>query len=450
MTLENAGGESLRLSMAHGAGASSPREVLDWLAGRLAESQLEIEEIALDDLIDWEFEAHTGNLVHRSGKFFTVEGLSVEVTDRGGEAPPSRWTQPILHQPEHAILGFLMKRFEGVPHFLTQAKIEPGNANQIQLSPTVQATWSNYTGVHRGQPVRYVEHFLDTSGGRIVVDVLQSELGGWFYRKSNRNMIVEVTDDVPVHDGFKWLSLAAIADLLRRDNVVNMDARSVLACLPTPDTDLRDDVGLLSWFTGVRARYHVEADRIPLGDVAGWTRGSHAIEHKNGARFRIPAVSCRVVSREVRSWTQPLLHPLTPGLVCFLVRRAGPGLQVLVQARVEAGLVDTVELAPTVQLMPGDPPADGVPFVDLVRSAPTDRIHYDAVLSEEGGRFYRAESRYLVVEVDDVPVVPDDFRWVAPGSLSALIRHGRYLNVQTRTLLACLNLIETARGVRTW
>ena len=31
-----------------------------------------------------------------------------------------------------------------------QAKVEPGNINSIQLSPTLQATRSNYTKAHGG------------------------------------------------------------------------------------------------------------------------------------------------------------------------------------------------------------------------------------------------------------------------------------------------------------
>ncbi|MGO4418595.1 NDP-hexose 2,3-dehydratase family protein, partial [Streptomyces sp. MCAF7] len=65
------------------------------------------------------------------------------------------------------------------------------------------------------------------------------------------------------------------------------------------------------------------------------------------------------------------------------------------------------------------------------------------VHSEEGGRFLNADSRTLVVEVDGdsggAPLdPPPGYRWATPAQLRSLVRHGHYVNVQARTLLACL------------
>ena len=37
--------------------------------------------------------------------------------------------------------------------YLLQAKVEPGNINKIQISPTVQATRSNYLRIHGGKTI---------------------------------------------------------------------------------------------------------------------------------------------------------------------------------------------------------------------------------------------------------------------------------------------------------
>lgn len=66
--------------------------------------------------------------------------------------------------------------------------------------------------------------------------------------------------------------------------------------------------------------------------------------------------------------------------------------------------------------------------------------------AEEGGRFLNAESRYLIVEADEdeAPLdPPPGYRWVTPAQLTTLVRHGHYVNVQGRTLLACLNAMRT-------
>ncbi|MCD0485133.1 NDP-hexose 2,3-dehydratase family protein [Streptacidiphilus sp. ASG 303] len=420
----------------------------DWLAGRGRANRFGIERIPFAELDGWSFEEGTGNLVHRSGRFFTVEGLHVTT----GAGPYPEWHQPIIKQPEVGILGILVKEFDGVLHFLMQAKMEPGNPNLLQLSPTVQATRSNYTKVHRGADVKYIQYFTGPGRGRVLADVLQSEHGSWFHQKSNRNMIVEVEEDVPLEDDFCWLTLGQLGRLLHRDNVVNMDSRTVLSCIPLdgPGEALHSDTELLSWFTGRRSAHDVHAERVPLAGLPGWTRGESAISHHEGRWFDVVAVRVEAGNREVTGWTQPLIEPRGRGVAAFLARRVDGVLHLLAHAKVEGGFLDTVELAPTVQCTPGNhdglAPADRPPFLDRVLAARPGQIRYDTVHSEEGGRFLNAESRYLVVELEDGEdvEVPDDYAWVTPAQLSALLRHGHYVNVQARTLVACLHALGQA------
>ncbi|WP_435804291.1 NDP-hexose 2,3-dehydratase family protein [Streptomyces avermitilis] len=445
---DSAVGDRTARSAAATEGAWLRTEEFDaWLAERGRAHTFEVERIPFEKLEGWSFDEETGNLGHHSGRFFTIEGLSVT----GGPGPFREWRQPIIKQPEVGILGILVKEFDGVLHFLMQAKMEPGNRRLLQLSPTVQATRSNYTKVHRGADVHYVEHFAQPDRRRVLADVLQSEHGSWFFRKSNRNMIVEAVGEVELLPDFCWLTLGQLHELMRRDNVVNMDARTVLSCVPFADPDrsaLHSDTGLLSWFTGERSRHEVRAERVPLKSLPGWRRRESVIEREDGRYFKVVAVSVRAGNREVSRWTQPLFEPLGLGVTAFVARRLGGVLHVLAHARVEGGFLDTVELGPTVQYTPDNyahlGPAERPPFLDLVLEADPSRIRYEAVHSEEGGRFLNAESRYLLVDAEpqDVPEpLPDGYAWVTPGQLTALVRHGHYVNVQARTLLACLHAI---------
>lgn len=437
-------------------------EFAPWLAGRGLAHTFKVERIPFADLEGWSFAAGTGNLVHDSGRFFSVEGLRVA----GAAGPIHRWQQPIIKQPEVGILGILAKEFDGVLHFLMQAKMEPGNRNLLQLSPTVQATRSNYTKVHKGADVKYIDHFTEPGRGRVLSDALQSEHGSWFYRKTNRNMIVETTEDVVVDPDFRWLTLGQIGRLLGRDNVVNMDARTVLACAPmgyaghfghagyAEGTALLSDTELRSWFTAERARHDIGVECVPLGRVEGWKRGERSIDHADGRYFRVVAVRVEAGSREVPGWTQPLFEPVGLGVAAFLTRRIGGVPHVLAHARVEGGFLDTVELGPSVQCTPGNwrhlPAAERPRYLDHVLEADRSRILYEAVHSEEGGRFLNAESRYLVVEADGSIErrPPEGYQWVTPGQLNSLVQHGHYVNVQARSLLAVINTRPEMFGPR--
>jgi oxidase EvaA len=440
-------------------GGTSTEEVRAWLAERRRAHVFHVERIPFDGLREWHTEPGTGNLVHRSGRFFTVEGLRVVEHDGpNGDGPRRAWQQPVVRQPEIGILGILAREQGGVLHFLMQAKMEPGNRNLVQLSPTVQATRSNYTRAHRGTDVRLIDYFVRPGRGRdrVLVDVLQSEQGSWFHHKCNRNMIVETTDDVPAPDDFRWLTLGRLAELLHTDDLVNMNARSVLSCVPYEDTApgaLLPDTELLSWFTSERARHDVQAERIPLASVQGWKHGGEAIEREDGRCFRVVAVSVRAGSRETVRWDQPLIEPVSTGICAFLVHEFGGVPHVLVQARAEGGFLETVELGPTVQCTAGGPvelpDAGPPPFLDAVLGAPPSRVRCAAVQSEEGGRFLHARSRYLVVDADPAVAAadpPPGYAWATPAQLRSLTRHNHYLTMEARTLLACLDATTARPG----
>ncbi|WP_328646754.1 NDP-hexose 2,3-dehydratase family protein [Amycolatopsis sp. NBC_00348] len=431
----------------HGDHLHDTADVTGWLAGRARAHRYQVDRIPFTELDGWSTHPETGNLAHRSGKFFTIEGLDVTV-DGGSPSSYRHWQQPIIVQPEVGILGILVKEFDGVLHCLLQAKMEPGNPNPLQLSPTVQATHSNYTGVHKGASVPYLEYFLDPGRGKVIADVLQSEHGSWFSRKVNRNMIIEVDEDVPAREDFCWLTLGQVGDLLWQDNVINMDTRTVLACAPAnvaEDGALHSDADVLSWFTAERSRYDVHARHIPLNDVGDWTSDEWTVKHERDWYFRVVAVSVRADSREVTQWSQPLLEPVHFGLTAFVLRHFAGVPHLLVHARAEGGFRNGVEMGPTVQCTPQYHPLDGSSrsrFLNLVLDAAPERVRYTSVQSEEGGRLLNAENRYLIVEADEAQAPlepPEGYQWVTPNQLSSLMRHGHYVNIQARTLLAAIN-----------
>ncbi|MCK2241760.1 MULTISPECIES: NDP-hexose 2,3-dehydratase family protein [unclassified Crossiella] len=463
----------LRHRLARSAGevagtASSPADVRDWVFERGLVQTHEAELIAFDELDRWAFNPDTGDLGHDTGRFFSVCGLKVE-TNSG---PIPTWTQPIINQPEIGILGILVKEIDGVLHCLMQAKAEPGNVNGVQLSPTVQATRSNYTKAHGGASVPYLDYFRDFARHRVLADVLQSEQGSWFYRKRNRNMIVEVDEDVEVLDDFAWVTLGQLNQLLAVDDFVNMDARTVLSCMPSGFEGGNDTVGdglaeaiarscdpyagsmfspaeVLSWITSRHSDTQLSTELVPLRSVEHWRRTSHEIQHESGAYFSVVAVRVKTNSREVSGWTQPLIQPHGLGMVALLVKNVDGVLHALVNARVEPGYLDVVELASTVQCSPDTYTKLGMehaqpPFLDYVLKADPRRVLFDTVLSEEGGRFYHARNRYVIVEVppdfggEELP----DYRWLTLHQINGLLQHSRYVNVEARSLFACL------RGLR--
>jgi oxidase EvaA len=306
--------------------------------------------------------------------------------------------------------------------------------------------------------------------------VRQSEQGAWFRQKRNRNMVIEVVDDVERLDGFHWLTLGQIHRLLGVHDLINMDTRTVLSCIPFAGPELRDlfpsrgnafhdaliasysaESGslhampdILSWITGARTRTEVSTRAIPLGQVSRWHRAQGRISHESGLFFDVIGVAVRTGAREVSDWMQPMIAAKGTGLVAFLVARIHGVLHALVHARAEPGYVDIIELAPTVQCTPdnyaGLPAAARPRFVDDVLRAAPEQIRFETLLSEEGGRFYHSRNKYTIVEIGAAAAagfeLHPDFRWMTLHQLADLLRHSHYVNVQARTLVACLHSLS--------
>ena len=183
---------------------------------------------------------------------------------------------------------------------------------------------------------------------------------------------------------------------------------------------------------------------MPLSGLPQWQRTPDELVHEDKKYFSVLGVHVRATSREVSEWSQPMVAPAGRGTIAFLGRRIHDRFHLLVQARTEAGTHDVVEMSPTVKCIPANyadlPRAQWPPYLEVVQDAPADRILVDVVHSEEGGRFFHAESRYLVVDVgEDFGLdVPGDFCWMTVEQLTGFVCYGNHVNVEARCLLSCL------------
>lgn len=440
-------------------------EILQWIKERNAEVFVDIQQKPFDLLEGW-FVDSDGSLRHASGKFFSIEGIHVE-TDYG--QVPS-WDQPIINQPEVGYLGILTKEVNGVLYFLMQAKIEPGNVNCVQISPTLQATKSNYSRVHKGKKPAYLDYFINATPEQIILDQLQSEQGARFLKKRNRNIIIKVEDDVELLEDFRWMTLAQIKELMHYDNMVNMDTRTVISGLKyidfiTPLTKMSRFSNLgrimlnsarmkegnysinkhLSWLSHLKSLYSLSVVQKPIKDLYLWHLKPDEIVRDDQQFFRVIGVSVTISNREICSWSQPLVQPMQQGLCAFIIKEINGIYHFLVQAKLECGNMDIFELAPTVQCLTGNvySSVKKPSFADYVLNATDEKIVYDTMQSEEGGRFYHEQNRNMIVEAgDDFPdELPERYAWMTLGQINEFMRYNNFLNIQARSILAAIKYI---------
>ena len=174
----------------------------------------------------------SGNVHHDTRQFFAIEGVR---TQSGGLREVASWDQPIYTQPEGGILAMLARETSGQGvEFLLGAKAEPGNIGILQLSPSIQSTWSNIKRAHAGKRPPLIEVLTAERGVRFVYRALHNEEGGRFWQKTNENIVAFLDDEGVIAtdlSSFRWASLSQIKELALMDNVLNPFVKTILAPL---------------------------------------------------------------------------------------------------------------------------------------------------------------------------------------------------------------------------
>lgn len=200
--------------------------VRTWFTSQRASNSMRVTKIPLDECRGWHIDEETGYVVHDSGEFFAVEAIEVTMSD-SREVGAGGWCQPVLTQvgDDGGVLGLLRTRLNGSPHYLVQAKAEPGNYGLVSLSPAVQATFSNLKRAHGGSMPIFASYFYpepDPSGTEIARAWL-SEDGGRLFNKRNLGIVLDIDDggSLDLRDDFRWVSMWQIKQLFNEDAWVN-------------------------------------------------------------------------------------------------------------------------------------------------------------------------------------------------------------------------------------
>lgn len=428
--------------------------ILKWIDSKNKNLQVSIQKSSLANS-DWRINSN-GYIERNNGGFFSIVGYVSESSDCVIE-------QPAIIQDEIGYLGIICKKINGVLHFLMQAKIEPGNVNKIQISPTIQATKSNFTTVHGGKKPAYLDYFLNVDNNHIIVDQIQSEQSSRFIGKRNRNIIIYVEDDVEILDSHKWMTLKQIKDLMLIDNLVNMDTRTVISCIPFCLSNLsyemvenyffdkslalsifdkyneKELIKILHYINNYKMFSNKNNRIVSIYDLNNWHFHNDEFVCKSPFYFKVIFCNIAIEGREVRKWTQPLFEANGIATFGLMVKVVNGKKMFLIKAKPEIGCFDKIELGPSIQEEFGSNNKDSVVSF-FYKKLGEKKADVDVMLSEEGGRFYCEQNRNIILTIndDELDDLPDGYFWASYKTLNLLLLNNNNLNIQLRNLLSLL------------
>ncbi|MCH5180297.1 MAG: NDP-hexose 2,3-dehydratase family protein [Erysipelotrichales bacterium] len=444
----------------HKDGIFSINQILDWVSEKNQSLKVKIKKQSLDDCASWYYNEDSGQIENHNGGFFTISGIQQY---ENGEFVKE---QPIIIQNEIGYLGIICKEIDGIIHFLMQAKIEPGNVNKIQLSPTIQATKSNFTQKHGGKKPMYLDYFVNATQEQIIVDQIQSEQSSRFLKKRNRNIIIYTNDDIELFPSHKWMTLGQIKELMKIDNLVNMDTRTVLSCIPFSlylheydemkdlfsdqylchsifnSHPLNDIPHIFHEINQFKMFHNIERCLVPLYTLKNWSMQNNEFVCNTFYPFKVVFCDIAIEGREVKHWTQPLFEATEMATFGLFMANVDGRKKFLVHITPEIGCFDNIEIGPTVQLDTSTQIQDEIVKLFLNKLSSQDNIRYQVILSEEGGRFYQEQNKNIIIELssNELPILPKGYFWVDYKTLNFLQQVHNVLNIQLRNLLSLLEV----------
>ena len=441
---------------------STNQEIDEWIAFLNKNIEVTITKNKLDDSNYWFYDHDKGIITNKNNSFFYIQGIQEYIDDKVVSE------QPIIFQNEIGFLGIICSVIDNQLNFLMQAKIEPGNINQIQISPTIQATKSNFTQKHGGKKPLYLEYFIDVDPKHIIVDQIQSEQSSRFFHKRNRNIVIMVDKDIEIHKNFKWMTLGQIKRLMKFDNIVNMDTRTVISCLPIfPFQNDKQRDFLFNQYKNKEFLNSVFDDNsskmseafhklnnikmfedkkykfVKLDELKTWKFTSNEISNSN-ANFKVIFCDIKIDGREVTHWTQPLFEATGIAIFGLITRIHNSKREYLVHLKKEIGCFDTVEFGPSIQFEANEinkKERDIVEDVFFKYLNEEKNIVFDTLLSEEGGRFYHEQNRNIIIDIKENDInITDQYIWLDFRTINKMIQFNNVCNIQLRNLMSLLEV----------
>ena len=409
-------------------------ELIDWLKSQKKNNKIRIRKKKIDLLKDWIFKDNI--IFHKSKNFFSIKAFLFQQKNK-------KRFQPLILQKEHGILGIIKQNKKGKDYYLLQSKIEPGNINGIQISPTVQATKSNYLRKHGGKKTLFLNYFLKQQKKiKIVSKIKLSEQGSRFLNKKNWNILLETDKiNIPLKKNYCWLTKENIRYLINKKNMLNMDTISVLSSAIKKNLNenlITSNNNLKNRLNQFDKKIKSTRKIISFDNLRGWKIKKNSISDIKNKYFSIFFIDVIANLREVNKWEQPILSDHSSSLNGFLVSKINNTKHYLLKIINEPGFDQSKYTSTIFEKNFNLNSRKNIKFLSFFKKK---NCLMDLVNSDEGGRFLNNQTRNLINEIKDYKKINlnKNFIWASHNQVIDLIKQNK-ITIEARNLFACYNI----------
>lgn len=393
------------------------------------------EQTKLKDTQNWKFE---DDISHNSKKFFEIYGYYVFTNF----PKIKKFYQPLISQKEIGYLVIFQTKVKNKTFYLLQLKAEPGNKNIIQLSPTIQATKSNYTRVHGGKKTKYLKYTYEKEN--FLLNINQPEQGSKYQNKFNKNVIIKTNKIKNLPKNFIWVEKKELVKLSNINNLLNMDTISVLSCYLKKnnfDKPIYTLKKINNKYLDFKKKYFIKLKKVPLTKMKNWKYDDYTYFDKENLFFKINAFKIKTNFREISHWSQPLVSDYHHGLNVLFVKNHCGTLNYLCQVVQEVGY-DIPHFTNTIMLKNYNNKNNEfiINFIKKNHIKVKKKV-IEVNNSDEGGRFNNNQTKNIVYEINGSinKLEKLNYIWISYNQMIELLKK-KLLTIELRNLFGVLNL----------
>jgi dTDP-4-dehydro-6-deoxy-alpha-D-glucopyranose 2,3-dehydratase len=190
---------------------------------------------------------------------------------------------------------------------------------------------------------------------------------------------------------------------------------------------------VLEWIEKKRKECRAASKLVSIDELSDWVYQNGEIRHKKGKKYFFS-----VQGLKTENWDQPIIVQKEGGIFCILCQKQAGVIKYLLAARYEPGLINLIQLAPTIQSTWSNL-RQGVKFSEFLNHKKA-KVIYKVKHSEEGTRFWHKENLNMLIELDKNLKLPkdNDFIWLTLPQIKKLMLIDNLINPYVRTVLAPL------------
>ena len=412
------------------------KELNKWISNQKIKNKMTISKINIVDIVNWKI--NSKKIFNENRSFFSI------IPFKFINSKKLAWFQPLIIQKEVGILGILKKIYKSNDYYLLQAKVEPGNINGIQLSPTVQATKSNYLRKHGGKKTNYLDFFIKKKKQlKIISNLKLSEQGTRYFDKSNKNILIDIKNiKIKKFQNYIWVTKKNLDFLLNKKNLLNMDTISVLSSSIKKnniDNSINKKSIILNNLTDFEKKFTIKKKIVTFNDLYNWKIFKNKISDTKNKFFSILFLKIKTNSREVNEWSQPIISDHHISFNGFLTIKENNTIHYLLQATLEPGFLHP-KFTSTISIKNYNSKKNNskINFFNFFKKK---KKIINFINSDEGGRFYKNETHNSIclLNLKDKPVLKKNFIWASHNQVVDLINKN-LLSIEARNLFASFNI----------